>query len=167
MKCNLEIQGRPTYNGLFKTNYLIHTKMCVLLLFSPHILAVTYCECLQHIYLLFTKILIFLLCCKNFTATTKQTDSKWLFDTELLNDVVIWYNTHNFISVCQLLIIYQTFCEFDQDNYCYTYCNVLGVLFMMELYCTPELNTLQLNTASNSWNTRTRPTRTDLEHSLL
>jgi hypothetical protein len=30
----------------------------------------------------------------------------------------------------------------------------------MELYCTPKVNTLQLNTVVNSWNTRTRPTRT-------
>jgi hypothetical protein len=37
----------------------------------------------------------------------------------------------------------------------------------MELYCTPKVNTLQLNTVGNSWNTRTRPTRTVSEHSLL
>jgi hypothetical protein len=37
----------------------------------------------------------------------------------------------------------------------------------MELYCSPKVNTLQLNTASNSWNTRTRATRTVSEHSLL
>jgi hypothetical protein len=42
-----------------------------------------------------------------------------------------------------------------------------GVLFTMELYCTPKVNTLQLNTASNFWNTRTRPTRTVSEHSVL
>jgi hypothetical protein len=41
------------------------------------------------------------------------------------------------------------------------------VLFTMELYCTPEVNTLQLNTASNSSNTRRRPTRTVSEHLLL
>jgi hypothetical protein len=34
----------------------------------------------------------------------------------------------------------------------------------MELYCTPKVNTLQLNTVCNSWNTRTRPTRTVSEH---
>jgi hypothetical protein len=33
------------------------------------------------------------------------------------------------------------------------------VLFTMELYCTPKVNTLQLNTVGNSPNTRTRPTR--------
>jgi hypothetical protein len=37
-------------------------------------------------------------------------------------------------------------------------------IFTMELYCTPEVNTLQLNTVGNSWNTRTRPTRTVYEH---
>jgi hypothetical protein len=42
-----------------------------------------------------------------------------------------------------------------------------GVLFTMELYCTPKVNTLQLNTASNSSNTRRRPTRMVSEHSLL
>jgi hypothetical protein len=42
-----------------------------------------------------------------------------------------------------------------------------GILFTMELYCTAKVNTLQLNTASNSSNTRTRPTRTVSEHSLL
>jgi hypothetical protein len=42
-----------------------------------------------------------------------------------------------------------------------------GVLFTMELYFTPKVNTLQLNTASNSSNTRTRPTHTVSEHSLL
>jgi hypothetical protein len=42
-----------------------------------------------------------------------------------------------------------------------------GVLFTMELYCTPKVNTLQLNTVGNSWNTRTRPTRTVSEPSLL
>jgi len=52
-------------------------------------------------------------------------------------------------------------------KYIKTYCNVLGVLFTMELYCTPKVNTLQLNTVSNSSNTRTRPTRTVSEHSLL
>jgi hypothetical protein len=36
-----------------------------------------------------------------------------------------------------------------------------------ELYCTPKVNTLQLNTVGNSWNTRTRPTRTVSEHQLL
>jgi hypothetical protein len=47
------------------------------------------------------------------------------------------------------------------------YRNVLGVLFTMELYCTPKVNTLQLNTVGNSSNTRRRPTRTASEHSLL
>jgi hypothetical protein len=42
-----------------------------------------------------------------------------------------------------------------------------GSLLTMELYCTPKANTLQLNTAGNSPNTRTRPTRTVSEHSLL
>jgi hypothetical protein len=42
-----------------------------------------------------------------------------------------------------------------------------GVLFAMELYCTPKVNTLQLNTVSNSSNTRTRPTCTVPEHSFL
>jgi hypothetical protein len=37
----------------------------------------------------------------------------------------------------------------------------------MELYCTPKVNTLQLNTASIYSNTRTRPTRTVSEHSFL
>jgi hypothetical protein len=37
----------------------------------------------------------------------------------------------------------------------------------MELYCTPKVNTLQLNIASNSSNTRTPPTRTVSEHSVL
>jgi hypothetical protein len=37
----------------------------------------------------------------------------------------------------------------------------------MELYCTPKVDTLQLNTVGNSWNTRTRPTRTVSEHQLL
>jgi hypothetical protein len=41
------------------------------------------------------------------------------------------------------------------------------VLFTMELYCTPKVNTLQLNTVGNSSNTRTRPTCTVSEHSLL
>jgi hypothetical protein len=41
-----------------------------------------------------------------------------------------------------------------------------GFLFTMELYCTPKVNILQLHTASNSWNTRTRPTCTVSEHSL-
>jgi hypothetical protein len=50
---------------------------------------------------------------------------------------------------------------------CPSYCNVLGVLFTMELYCTPKVNTLQLNTVGNSWNTRTRTTRTVSEHQLL
>jgi hypothetical protein len=49
-----------------------------------------------------------------------------------------------------------------------SYCNVLGgSLFTKELYCTPKVNTLQLNTARNSSNTRTRPTRTVSEHSFL
>jgi hypothetical protein len=48
------------------------------------------------------------------------------------------------------------------------YCNVLGLFyFTMELYCTPKVNTLQLNTVGNSWNTRTRPTCTVPEHSFL
>jgi hypothetical protein len=42
-----------------------------------------------------------------------------------------------------------------------------GVLFTMELYCTPKVNTLQLNTVGNSPNTHTHPTRTVSEHSLL
>jgi hypothetical protein len=42
-----------------------------------------------------------------------------------------------------------------------------GSLFTMELYCTPKVNTLQLNTVGNSSNTRTRPTRTISELSLL
>jgi hypothetical protein len=33
----------------------------------------------------------------------------------------------------------------------------------MELYCTPKVNTLQLNTVKNSSNTRTRPIRTLLD----
>jgi hypothetical protein len=37
----------------------------------------------------------------------------------------------------------------------------------MELYCTREVNTLQLNTDSNSSNTRTRPTCMVPEHSFL
>jgi hypothetical protein len=37
----------------------------------------------------------------------------------------------------------------------------------MELYCTPKVNTLQLNTVGNSSNTRRRPTRTVSEQSLL
>jgi hypothetical protein len=48
------------------------------------------------------------------------------------------------------------------------YCNELGgFYFTMELYFTPKVNTLQLNTVDNSWNTRTRPTRTVSEHQLL
>jgi hypothetical protein len=51
-------------------------------------------------------------------------------------------------------------------TYCFPkYCNVLGFLFTMELYCTPKVNTLQLNTVGNSWNTSTRPTCTSSEHS--
>jgi hypothetical protein len=42
-----------------------------------------------------------------------------------------------------------------------------GSLFTMELYCTPKVNTLQLNTVGNSWNTRTRPTCIVPEHSFL
>jgi hypothetical protein len=42
-----------------------------------------------------------------------------------------------------------------------------GSIFTMELYCTPKVNTLQLNRVRNSSNTRTRPTRTVSEHSLL
>jgi hypothetical protein len=37
----------------------------------------------------------------------------------------------------------------------------------MELYCTPKVNTLQLNTVGNSPNTRTRTTHTVSEHSIL
>jgi hypothetical protein len=37
----------------------------------------------------------------------------------------------------------------------------------MELYCTPKVNTLQLNAASNSSNTRTRPTFMVPEHSHI
>jgi hypothetical protein len=37
----------------------------------------------------------------------------------------------------------------------------------MELYCTPKVNTLQLNTVGNFSNTRTRPTRMVSEHSFL
>jgi hypothetical protein len=37
----------------------------------------------------------------------------------------------------------------------------------MELYWTPKVSTLQLNTVGNSPNTCTRPTRTVSEHSLL
>jgi hypothetical protein len=37
----------------------------------------------------------------------------------------------------------------------------------MELYCTPKVNTLQLNTVRNSSNTRTRPAYTVSERSLL
>jgi hypothetical protein len=42
-----------------------------------------------------------------------------------------------------------------------------GSLFTMELYCTPKVNTLQLNTVGNSSNTRTRLTYTVSEHSFL
>jgi hypothetical protein len=42
-----------------------------------------------------------------------------------------------------------------------------GSVFTMELHCTPEVNTLQLNTASHSSNTRRRPTHMVSEHSLL
>jgi hypothetical protein len=51
------------------------------------------------------------------------------------------------------------------DQYIVTYSG--GVLLTMELYCSPKVNTLQLNTVGNSWSTHTRPTRTDSEHSLL
>jgi hypothetical protein len=37
------------------------------------------------------------------------------------------------------------------------YYSVLGVLFTMELYCTPKVNTQLLITVSNSSNTRTTP----------
>jgi hypothetical protein len=36
---------------------------------------------------------------KTLTATTKQTESKWLFNTKLPNVVVAWFNTHQLISV--------------------------------------------------------------------
>jgi hypothetical protein len=49
-----------------------------------------------------------------------------------------------------------------QKKYIVTYS---GFYFTMELYCTPKVNTLQLNTVRNSPNTRTRPTRTVSEHS--
>jgi hypothetical protein len=45
--------------------------------------------------------------------------------------------------------------------------NVDIVTYSGVLYCTPKVNTLQLNTASNSSNTRTRPTYVVSEHSLL
>jgi hypothetical protein len=50
-----------------------------------------------------------------------------------------------------------------------SYCNVLvgGSLFTMELYCTPKVSTLQLNTVGNSSNTRTRPTCMVPEHTPI
>jgi hypothetical protein len=47
-------------------------------------------------------------------------------------------------------------------------CNVLGVLYSRwNFIALPKVNTLQLNTVGNSWNIRTRPTRTVSEHQLL
>jgi hypothetical protein len=49
-----------------------------------------------------------------------------------------------------------------------TYCNVLGgSIHDGTLLHSKKVNTLQLNTVRNSWNTRTRPTRTFSERSLL
>jgi hypothetical protein len=47
------------------------------------------------------------------------------------------------------------------------YCNVLGFYSRRNFIALQKVNTLQLNTASNSSNTRRRPTRTVSEHSLL
>jgi hypothetical protein len=44
-----------------------------------------------------------------------------------------------------------------------TYCNVLGVLYSQWNFIALQ-KSLQLNIAGNSWNTRTRPTRTVSEH---
>jgi hypothetical protein len=54
-----------------------------------------------------------------------------------------------------------------ESHFWHQFVTYSGVLFTMELYCTPKVNTLQLNTASNSSNTRTRPTCTTPEHSFL
>jgi hypothetical protein len=49
-----------------------------------------------------------------------------------------------------------------------TYCNVLGGFYSRwNFIALPKVNTLQLNTVSNSSNTRTRPTCPVSEHSLL
>jgi hypothetical protein len=73
----------------------------------------------------------------------------------------------NFVRwLCMFLLIVQ-FIVYYLRMLLLEYCNVLGVLFTKELYCTPKVNTLQLNTASNSLNTRTRPTCTVPEHSFL
>jgi hypothetical protein len=48
------------------------------------------------------------------------------------------------------------------------YCNVLGVLYSRwNFIALQKVNTLQLNTVSNSSNTRIRPTHMVSEHSLL
>jgi hypothetical protein len=45
-----------------------------------------------------------------------------------------------------------------------TYCSVLGFSSRWNFIALQKVNTLQLNTVGNSWNTRTRPTRTVSEH---
>jgi hypothetical protein len=71
--------------------------------------------------------------------------------------------------------------EYEITNYCilvedsnrkldvlrcggFIYCNVLGFCSRWNFIALQKGKTLQLNTASNSSNTRTRPTWTVLEH---
>jgi hypothetical protein len=58
-------------------------------------------------------------------------------------------------------------CLYDNDLTGIRYCNVLGVLYSRwNFIALQKVNTLQLNTARNSSNTRTRPTCTVSEHWL-
>jgi hypothetical protein len=71
---------------------------------------------------------------------------------------------NNSTITCRCSGMYICMCRLYIYIYIVTYS---GSIFTMELYYTTEVNTLQLNTASNSSNTRTRPTCTVPEHSLL
>jgi hypothetical protein len=97
---------------------------------------------------------------KNYRCVAHFVSLKYILHTPEISFWVSW--SLIFYMQCITYILAHLLCKKI------SYCNVLGgSLFTMELYCTPKVNTLQLNTDSNSWNTRMRPTRTVSERSLL
>jgi hypothetical protein len=91
---------------------------------------------------------------------------KWKFWTSPMEKCQCLYDTSIEEIEDVTLFTLQTSCTvFFHGEW---YCNVLGVLYSRwNFIVLQKVNTLQLNTVRNSSNTRTRPTCTVPEHSLL
>jgi hypothetical protein len=74
-------------------------------------------------------------------------------------------NSQDFFRTALILyFMYVIKRTFNPDGGIFNIVTYSGSIFTMEVYCTPKVNTLQLNTVGNSSNTRTRPTYTVSEH---